>query len=138
VADYGQDQVAVFDSGGQEVRTIGTTGHNTTVGVLVRGHLALPTRVIIEIDRKGLTYNGATVRRADHILVADHYGLHRFDMLGYYLDSPLLDSLRKVRNEWPTAGDLYGFDLTGYGRNSRLVVGNRHDGKLATFAPSKK
>ena len=133
VADYGRDQVAVFDSGGGEVRTIGTTGYNTTVGVLVRGHLALPTRVIIEIDREGLIYNGATVRRADHILVADHYGLHRFDMLGYYLDSPL-----EVGNEWPTAGDLYGFDLTGYGRNSWLVVANRRDGKLATFAPSKK
>ncbi len=133
VADYGRDQVTVFNVEGREVGTIGTTGHNTTVGVLVRGHLALPTRVIIEIDREGLTYNGATVRRADHILVADHYGLHRFDMLGYYLDSPL-----KVGNEWPTAGDLYGFILTGYGRNSQLVVANRHDRKLATFAPSKK
>ena len=133
VADYGRDQVAVFDSGGREVGTIGTTGLNDTVGVLVWGHLALPTRVIIETDREGLTYNGATVRRADHILVADHYGLHRFDMLGYYLDSPL-----EIGNEWPTAGDLYGFDLTGYGRKSLLVVANRHDGKLATFAPSKK
>lgn len=133
VADYGQDRVAVFDPDGSEVRTIGTTGYNTTEGLLVWGHLALPTRVMIEIDQQGLAYNGETVHRADHILVADHYGLYRFDMLGYYLDSPL-----EVSNEWPSAGDLYGFDLIGYGLNSLLIVANRHEALLKTFAPSNK
>ncbi len=133
VADYGQDQVVIFDVDGQKVRTIGTTGHNTTGRSLAQGHLALPTRVLVETDREGLAFNGTTVHRADHILVADHYGLHRFDMLGYYFGSPLA-----VGNAWPMAGDLYGFDLIGYGRNSLLVVADRQDGRLVSFVPSKR
>jgi len=133
VVDYGRNRVVKFDTEGNEIAALGLTGVNTDPGVQVSGRLALPTRVVIETDREGLTYNGATVFRAPHILVADHYGLHRFDMLGYYLDSPL-----KVGDKWPTAGDLSGFDLVGYGRRSLLALGNRRDGKLVAFGPTMR
>ena len=130
IADFGADRVVVFDTDGNKLDSLCTTGRNTATDYApeVPGHLVLPTRVAIETDREGLTYDGQIVHRSDRILVADHNGLHRFDMLGYYLDTPV-----KKSNDWPAAGYLSGFEVIGYGLDSRIVIGNRQSGKLVSF-----
>jgi hypothetical protein len=92
--------------------------------------LLFPTRIAVEEDLTPLQQNGRDIKRETHILVADGYGIHRFDSRGRYLDTPITAALAGL-----APGTFYEFTITGYGENGVISLVNRKTGEVLSFCP---
>lgn len=133
LADWGNHRVIVFDGESNYRFEFGRPRGAGEENAGAAFRLTFPTRIAFEEDAEGVTVaeNGAqkTYYRETHILVADRYGIHRFDSRGRYLDTPIsAEAMPSGR------GSLYSFLVTGYGEKAKMAVVDRISGKVRVFA----
>ena len=129
VADWGGHHIVVFDKKGILRSESGLRGDYSNKNNGDTARLTFPTHVAIE-EAAGVPIGGKTYYPEKHILVADRYGIHRFDSRGRYLDTPIpAEAMPSGR------GSLYSFLVTGYGEEAKIAVIDRASGKVLTFAP---
>jgi hypothetical protein len=142
IADWGCDSVAVFK---QEGDTLALQKRFSALGTGLKSgveQLIHPTRIAVEEDTEGLlitdpaTQKEKRVYREKHIIVADRYGIHKFDSRGNYLDSPLeigADEKVETKKGQEIAvrrGSLYAIDVSGYGKGSKIYFVDRLTGDV--------
>jgi tetratricopeptide (TPR) repeat protein len=133
IADWGNHCVIVFDNQGDFIKEFGEFGKNALPNSGEQGRLVFPTRIAIEEDFEGIgSSSGEPPFRHGHILVADRYGIHKFDASGNYLDSPLT-----VETSEHPAGSFYAFTVSGYGPSSVIRIIDRLTGDISFFAVKK-
>lgn len=138
IADWGNDRVVIFQpdargTGYRYYEHFGGHGINDKPNTGANAKFVYPTRIIIEEDETGIDcigQYGESLTRDTHILVADKYGIHKFDTHGHYLDSPVNAANSDISN-----AEYYGFSIKGYGGNSKLYVADRKTGKILQFIP---
>lgn len=134
IADFGNDRVVKLDSELRAIATFGNRGANTAQNAGDSARLSDPTRIAMEEDLAGFSATGdkATYYREPHLLVADQYGIHRFDSRAQYLDTPV-DTAKSHLAE----GEFYDFSVFGYGKSSIIYVVNRITGEVLKFSVGK-
>ena len=122
VADWGNHRVVVFDLKGNFKFSFGSFGKND-INNQNKGNTArfiFPTRISIEEDTEGQEVTVGTkkikVFKEKHILVADRYGVHKFDSQGHYLHSPV-----RAGGDFPE-GSFYAIAINGYGSTNLYVA----------------
>ena len=129
IADWGNHRVVVFDSTGSFISSFGEFGKNENPNNCEKARFVFPTRIAIEDDTEGqeVTVGNKKIREK-HIIVADRYGVHKFDLQGHYLDTPVPSN-----DDFPE-GSFYGIAIQGYGEASKLYIRNRRNGKIILFS----
>ncbi|UCD95581.1 MAG: hypothetical protein JSU69_05890, partial [Candidatus Zixiibacteriota bacterium] len=145
IADWGNDSVSVFK---QEEDKLVLWKRFSALSKRREGaveQLIHPTRIAVEEDKEGLLVadqavgNQVRVYRDRHILVADRYGIHKFDSQGYYLDSPLKISpgelIETNDNKKITVkhGSIYAIDASGYGKGCKIYFVDRLTGDVTVI-----
>jgi tetratricopeptide (TPR) repeat protein len=131
IADWGNNRTVIFNKdGGVHGRIDSLDWNNPEEGAQWAG-LLFPTRIAVEEDTTAITIDSDTIRSDKYILVADWYGIHKFDSQGHYLDTPV-----PVSDSLP-AGSFYAFTIEGYGSSSKIILWNRTAKKYQVFCPSE-
>ncbi|MBC8185178.1 SMP-30/gluconolactonase/LRE family protein [candidate division KSB1 bacterium] len=134
IADWGNHRVVVFDDTGGFKYSFGKFGKNdnNNQNKGVKARFVFPTRITVEEDVIGVTETvdniPIEVFKEKHILVADRYGVHKFDSQGHYLHSPV-----RAGGDFPE-GSFYAIAINGYGVDSNLYVAKRRDGEIIKFS----
>jgi hypothetical protein len=131
VADWGNHRVVIFDGTGLFVTAFGIFGRNSATNAGENAKMVFPTRIVIEESPNKLSSGTSQLQLEKHILVADRYGIHKFDSQGHYLDTPV-----PVSDNLP-AGSFYAFTIEGYGSSSKIILWNRTAKKYQVFCPSE-
>lgn len=122
ITDWGNHQVAVFDSSGRFLHRFGERlepGRRNRVGEIIK--LYYPRRIAVQEDGSGLNIEGRNRKRETYVIVADRNGVHICTSAGYYLATLVSPS-----EQFPT-GAFYDLSVVGYGRDTKLNVVVRTD-----------
>jgi hypothetical protein len=138
ITDRGNNRVVIFDPDGNQVCSFGNFGVNIASGCFVDGKFVGPAGIAIEKDDRGIAFENETMYYRPHILVSDFYGIHKFDIFGHYLGSPVnLPGDNRVSIYGFDKGDFWDFDVIGHGLNSEMYVVDRNDGTVYTLRASE-
>lgn len=126
IADWGNHRVAVLDRDGNQAGEFGILGHFMDSKLLGEGCLVFPTRIQVVHDPEGIEIEGRRYPGPTHILVADRYGIHRFDSDGRYLETAL-------EADSADPGSWHDLRIDGYGAGSQLQVVDLRENRLIEF-----
>ncbi|HOP07897.1 MAG TPA: hypothetical protein PLF13_11480 [candidate division Zixibacteria bacterium] len=114
VADWGNNRIAVFNDSGMFICAV-TKGGNDG-----QSPLLLPTRVAIQVDRKGVPidqerYGINRTYRDRYIIVADHNGVYRYDSHGNFVE-------RIIAPDSFSPSGYRALGVSGYGSATTMVL----------------
>jgi hypothetical protein len=115
IADWGNHRIVITDNEGQAIFSFGVLGRFSDSEVLGEGRLVFPTRIAVVHDNEGIEIDETRYPRPTHIVVADRYGIHRFDSQGRYLETPLAADSADY-------GAWYDLRIEGYGKGAGIEV----------------